>query len=83
MIKLNGFDERYAYGIAYDDREILHRIHILGLKILSYGIEHPICFHQYHDGRKGDKEFLEESKKNLNIFNNMTRKEKGFIACRI
>jgi len=46
MEKLNGFDERYAHGIGYDDNEILVRIHRMGLKIT---IEDQISvIHQYH-----------------------------------
>lgn len=46
MSKLNGFDERFAMGIGYDDDEIIHRIRVLGLNLV---IEDEICvFHQHH-----------------------------------
>jgi hypothetical protein len=46
MKKLNGFDERYAYGISYDDDEIITRIRRLGLQLI---IEDNISvIHQYH-----------------------------------
>jgi glycosyltransferase involved in cell wall biosynthesis len=46
MEKLNGFDERYAYGVAYDDDEFLKRIERLGLiKIINDNIS---VIHQYH-----------------------------------
>lgn len=46
MRKLNGFDERYATGLAYEDNDLIHRIKILGLKISI--IDHLSVIHQYH-----------------------------------
>jgi glycosyltransferase involved in cell wall biosynthesis len=46
MKKLNGFDERYAYGVAYDDDEFIKRIERLGLiRIINDDIS---VIHQYH-----------------------------------
>ena len=46
MAKLNGFDERFAHGIGYDDDEFIARIKILGLKMI---IEDNLSvLHQYH-----------------------------------
>lgn len=44
--KLNGFDERYATGVAYDDNEFIERIKNLGLDI-EY-VTSPIVLHQFH-----------------------------------
>lgn len=46
MAKLNGFDERFAYGIGYDDDEIIVRIKILGLKLIV--VDSVSVVHQYH-----------------------------------
>jgi glycosyltransferase involved in cell wall biosynthesis len=46
MGKLNGFDERYATGVACDDSEIIIRIQRLGLKIQI--TEDVSVIHQYH-----------------------------------
>jgi glycosyltransferase involved in cell wall biosynthesis len=47
IMKLRGFDERYAPGIGYDDDELIVRIRRLGLKLT---IEDKISvMHQYHD----------------------------------
>jgi len=46
LIKINGFDERYANGWGHDDNDLLHRIKILGLKI-QWELEHHV-FHQWH-----------------------------------
>lgn len=46
MAKLNGFDERYAHGIGYDDDELISRIRKLGLNLI---IEDSVSvIHQYH-----------------------------------
>ena len=42
---LGGFDERFAYGIGYDDDEFLKRVK----QICNYVIvDNPLVFHQYH-----------------------------------
>jgi len=74
MAKLNGFDERYARGIGYDDNEILVRISRLGLKII---IEDNISvIHQYHDTvtwNKPNADIL--TQKNKNLLHEVTMKE--------
>ena len=46
MAKLNGFDERLANGIGYDDDEIVMRIRMLGVQMI---IKDDISVvHQYH-----------------------------------
>jgi len=44
--ELNGFDERYAYGIGYDDNEFLRRVKQKGLSV-NY-LNYPIVIHQNH-----------------------------------
>jgi glycosyltransferase involved in cell wall biosynthesis len=58
--KLGGFDERFAYGYAFDDREFFDRIRRLGLNIIH--VEHPMSFHQNH--------YNESSKNHLSQPNN-------------
>lgn len=45
--KLNGFDERFWAGVAYDDNMLIHQIQNLGLRIDI--IDDPFVFHQWHD----------------------------------
>lgn len=47
LIKLNGFDERFKNGNAYEDNYFLHQLEMLGLRvdITSY----PFVLHQYHE----------------------------------
>ncbi len=44
--KLNGFDERYATGVAYDDNEFIERIRKMKLNI-KY-VTSPLVLHQFH-----------------------------------
>jgi len=46
LIKLNGFDERFADGFAYDDDYFVHQIRTLGLRIDLP--EQPHVVHQWH-----------------------------------
>jgi len=47
MKRINGFDERMAYGIGYDDDEIIARIRMLGVQMI---IKDDISvIHQYHE----------------------------------
>jgi len=46
LIKLNGFDERFAFGHSYDDDEFLQRIKNLELNIEF--VEDPHVIHQWH-----------------------------------
>lgn len=50
LIELNGFDERFASGLNYDDDELVQRIKRKGLNIEF--IEDPYVIHQYH-GKSG------------------------------
>lgn len=43
---LNGFDERYAYGLAYDDDEFIFRINKKGIQVKI--IDYPFVAHQWH-----------------------------------
>ncbi len=43
--ELGGFDERYAFGVGYDDDEFLHRIYLKKLKV---NISNELVFHQNH-----------------------------------
>lgn len=46
MNKLNGFDERYANGIGYDDSDFIQRIKRLGLKLII--ADDVSVIHQFH-----------------------------------
>jgi len=67
LIKLNGFDERFCSGIAYEDNYFVHQIKNLGLRI-DIPTE-PMVFHQYHyDGMTRDLELV---KKNAELWNEL------------
>lgn len=44
--KLNGFDERLAFGIGFDDNYFIWQVKALGLRIQF--IDNPFVLHQYH-----------------------------------
>jgi GT2 family glycosyltransferase len=46
LIKLNGFDERFAHGRGSDDVEFLYRVQNLGLNIKF--VSSPFVVHQWH-----------------------------------
>ena len=46
LIKLNGFDERFKDGNAYEDNYFLHQIKLLGLEVIITG--EPFVYHQFH-----------------------------------
>jgi GT2 family glycosyltransferase len=82
MDKLNGFDERFANGIGFDDDEFLYRVRKLGLNVEI--IDSPFGVHQWH---YSENNFfarvanpVEASHRNSNIFNNIT---KNLESCRV
>lgn len=46
LIKLNGFDERFAFGYAYEDGYFVHQVEMLGLDIEITDM--PFVVHQWH-----------------------------------
>jgi len=50
MRKINGFDERFCYGVGFDDDYLLHQIRCLGLKVEI--TTEPFVVHQWHEHTK-------------------------------
>jgi glycosyltransferase involved in cell wall biosynthesis len=48
--KLNGYDERFANSMGFDDYDFTRRIYNLGLKMIC--VDDPYCKHQYHEPTK-------------------------------
>lgn len=46
LVRLGGFDERFAYGMAFDDAEWLYRVTKVGLGVRF--IDDPFVIHQFH-----------------------------------
>ncbi len=68
---LEGFDERYAHGIAYDDDEFLHRVVKSGLDVSI--IDEPFVIHQWHESvNYNHLDANNLISKNLNLYNNFT-----------
>lgn len=69
LVKINGFDERLAYGIAYDDNLLLHQIRSLGLNIRT--VDSPFVVHQWHyTSTIENKEYLVN--KNLELYKELS-----------
>jgi GT2 family glycosyltransferase len=78
MNKLNGFDERFAYGIGYDDDEIVVRIRQMGLQMT---IEDKLCvIHQYHESHWNPPNAAQLCERNKQMVNNFTRRENKYTA---
>ena len=72
MIKINGYDERFIYGIAYGDNYLKHRIGLLGLKFETP--EYPFTAHQWHyEGWYWQKRNGELYAKNSALFSELVK----------
>ena len=71
LIKLNGFDERYSDGRAFDDNDFLHRINCLGLQMEITA--EPRVFHQWHYSTPLPPNQAELYTRNENLFNEVLK----------
>ena len=82
MDDLNGFDERYAHGIGYDDDEILARIRRKGMTVRI--IDEPCVLHQWHYAARAldhrGSVNRAAPRNNLDLFLDTTMKETGYRA---
>ncbi len=44
--RINGFDERFAFGVGFDDNYFIHQVRCSGLKVRF--IDNPYVLHQFH-----------------------------------
>ena len=73
MAKLNGFDERYADGVACDDSEFIIRIKRIGLNVEI--VDDVQVIHQYHEPSRPLPNEEELWHVNQAILRNVTMKE--------
>jgi GT2 family glycosyltransferase len=74
---LGGFDERYAYGTAYEDDEFVQRIQRMGLKIII--VDDISVVHQWHTPfQYMHPNILKNRAKNQALFYNVTMNERGY-----
>ena len=77
MLKLNGYDERYATGFCYGDDDLIMRIRRLGLKVEIP--TDPFVLHQWHGASMGIRnENLIE--KNRDLYTQIANMESGYRA---
>ena len=69
LVKLNGFDERFKDGCAYEDNYFLYQIAMLGLKVEITA--DPIVYHQYHpvQGNRSREAWMQ----NYNLYNYLSQ----------
>lgn len=73
MKKLNGFDERYAKGVACDDSEFIIRIKRMGLDVNI--TDEVLVIHQYHEPSRPLPNEAELWRANQEILRNITMTE--------
>jgi predicted glycosyltransferase involved in capsule biosynthesis len=64
MMLLNGFDTKYAYGVGYDDNDLINRIKKLNLKIEI--VDNFSVIHQYHDPIYANNNEINKKLKEIN-----------------
>lgn len=66
--KLNGFDERFSYGYAFEDVHFIHQVRCLSLRTIITTLPDPIVVHQYHYENRNEPEFLHNVAKNGQVY---------------
>jgi glycosyltransferase involved in cell wall biosynthesis len=74
---MNGFDERYAFGFAYDDAEFT--IRLCRKRVFIRYTDFPFVVHQYHVPSNYQKMAV-QAEINRKLYHNFTMKEKGYKA---
>ena len=77
MIKLNGYDERYATGFCYGDDDLVMRIKRLGLKIEIP--TYPFVLHQWHGSSMGIRDDSLQIK-NRELYSQIANRESTYKA---
>lgn len=72
LCKLNGIDERFAHGYAYEDGYFIHQVRKLGLEIEI--TEYPFVAHQWHK-REYPPNTVQLVKRNLDLCEELMTKE--------
>lgn len=67
MRMLNGYDERMAYGIAYDDDYMVWRVRYLGLELSI--VPDPFVVHQWHEQANNHQDKGMLVQKNYALYN--------------
>jgi len=76
MIKLNGYDERFARYAAYGDNDLILRVRRLGLQVMIP--ESPFVVHQWHDHSHLDGKINDDM--GLSLYLSIEQKETGYRA---
>lgn len=74
MIKLNGYDERFAFGVAYGDNDLIDRVKNLGLNVDIP--EKPIVVHQWHYAGEDIYSRTKLVENNKTLYENLKREQR-------
>ena len=77
----NGFDSRYAKGIAFDDNEIVYRIRKIGLELRI--INEASVIHQWHYSGAKDPKYGRKFARNGLLYELVTKRENGYVGGQI
>jgi len=72
LLEIGKFDERYAYGIGYDDDDLLQKIKQKGLNIVNYNF--PYVIHQNHSNIRSNHDNPLKTVDNYSLFNSIWKK---------
>lgn len=76
LVKLNGYDERFARHIAYGDNDLILRVRRLGLEVIIP--EEPFVVHQWHD--HSHISVMPDDDMGLSLYLKIEQTEKGYRA---
>jgi len=68
--KINGFDERFMYGIDYDDNYLVHQVRVLGLEVVIPA--DCFVYHQFH--YNVPRPAMEGTRNNIDLYNELVAK---------
>lgn len=70
--RINGFDERFMYGIDYDDNYLIHQVRTMGLEVIIPA--DYFVYHQFHYNVPRPLAGFDNLRNNLELFNELVLK---------
>lgn len=70
--RINGFDERFMYGIDYDDNYLIHQVRTMGLEVIIPA--DYFVYHQFHYNIPRPLNGFNNLRNNLELFNELVLK---------
>lgn len=70
--RINGFDERFMYGIDYDDNYLIHQVRTMGLEVIIPA--DYFVYHQFHYNVPRPLAGFDNLRNNVELFNELVLK---------